>query len=263
MLVPIYTTENCRAAYQLNWSLSVFWSTPGPTADQWLDPLRSSTERDGVRVLEHRFKSPDISQFLLSTRPEIVPTEVIRSVKGRLQHLIRDRVPKAFRRNYSIHSIGTASLATVADYVGSQLEHHTTSDVRAQSMLETFQIQNLDVDLSRPQRSSHGEFRYNLHLVLVHDGRWNEVRETAIAAVREMIVNAARAKGHRLARAGILADHVHLLVGCDLSEPPQDVALAYLNNLAFAQGMRRVYQFGYFVGTVGEYDLGAVRGHLA
>jgi hypothetical protein len=78
-----------------------------------------------------------------------------------------------------------------------------------------------------------------------------------------MIVWSAQKKGHRVARAGILADHVHLLLGCNLTESPQDVALSYLNNLAFAQGMLRVYQFGYYVGTVGEYDLGAVRRNLA
>jgi len=52
---------------------------------------------------------------------------------------------------------------------------------------------------------------------------------------------------------------VHLLLGCKLTESPLDVALGYLNNLAFVQGMQRVYQFGFDVGTVGEYDLGAVR----
>jgi hypothetical protein len=77
-----------------------------------------------------------------------------------------------------------------------------------------------------------------------------------------MLLKAGRAKGHRLSRAGILADHVHLLLGCNLAESPQEVALGYLNNLAYAQQMRRVYQFGFYVGTVGEYDLGAIRRNL-
>lgn len=131
-----------------------------------------------------------------------------------------------------------------------------------QAILGECQIKNDIVDLSQSQRTSHGEYRYNLHLVLVHDGRWNEVRESSIAATREMIIHAARVKGHRLSRAGILADHVHLLLGCSLTESPQAVAIGYLNNLAFAQGMRRVYQFGYYVGTVGEYDVGGVRRNL-
>jgi hypothetical protein len=74
-----------------------------------------------------------------------------------------------------------------------------------------------------------------------------------------MVLKASSAKRHRLSRAGILADHVHLLLGCNLAESPQEVALGYLNNLAYAQQMRPVYQYGFYVGTVGEYDLGAIR----
>jgi hypothetical protein len=77
-----------------------------------------------------------------------------------------------------------------------------------------------------------------------------------------MMNRAAHLKGHRLSRAAILPDHVHLLLGCNLTESPEEVALGYLNNLAFAQDMQRVYQLGYYVGTAGEYDLGAVRRNL-
>lgn len=55
---------------------------------------------------------------------------------------------------------------------------------------------------------------------------------------------------------------MHLVLGCNLTDSPVEVVLGYLNNLAHAQGMRRVYQYGYFVGTVGEYDLGAIRQSL-
>ena len=68
--------------------------------------------------------------------------------------------------------------------------------------------------------------------------------------------------GHLLARAGILSDHVHLALGCGIEESPLQVALGYLNNLAYAQGMTAVYQFGFYVGTFGEYDWGAIRRHL-
>ena len=44
-----------------------------------------------------------------------------------------------------------------------------------------------------------------------------------------------------------------------VAESPEEIALAYMNNLAFAHGMRPVYQFGYYVGTFGEYDMAAVR----
>ena len=55
---------------------------------------------------------------------------------------------------------------------------------------------------------------------------------------------------------------VHLVLGCQPTESPLEVALGYLNNLAYVQEMRRVYQYGFYVGTVGEYDLGAIRRSL-
>ena len=57
--------------------------------------------------------------------------------------------------------------------------------------------------------------------------------------------------------AGILADHVHLVLGCPIQVAPDEVVLGFLNNLAFVQGMRPIYQFGGFVGTVGEYTTNA------
>jgi hypothetical protein len=59
--------------------------------------------------------------------------------------------------------------------------------------------------------------------------------------------------------AGILPDHVHLALGCPIDVAPIDVALGFLNNLAFVHEMRPVFQFGAFIGTFGEYDSGAVK----
>ncbi len=83
-LSPIYTLDNCRAAYQLNWSLTVFWHQAVSAAD-WLGALQAATEPDGVRVLEHRFADETTSQFLVSTKPAVSPHALVRSVKGRLQ----------------------------------------------------------------------------------------------------------------------------------------------------------------------------------
>jgi hypothetical protein len=47
---------------------------------------------------------------------------------------------------------------------------------------------------------------------------------------------------------------------CKLEESPQDIALSYMNNLAYAQGMKAVFKYSYFVGTFGEYDLGVIPG---
>ncbi len=74
-----------------------------------------------------------------------------------------------------------------------------------------------------------------------------------------MIRDSSHQKGYLLSDAGVLPDHVHILAGCPFEESPQAVALGFLNNLAYAQGMRSVYQFGAFVGTVGEYNFSALK----
>jgi len=60
----------------------------------------------------------------------------------------------------------------------------------------------------------------------------------------------------------LLADHLHVTIGSGYSQSPEEVSLSYLNNLAYAHGMKAMYQFSYFVGTFGEYDLGAIRRRL-
>jgi REP element-mobilizing transposase RayT len=254
---PVYTAQNCRPAYQLNWSYGLFWRQPASNAD-WLAELQTLTEPDGIRILQHTLRQPHVSQFLVSTRPGVAPVLIATRVKGRLQHLLRDELPKAFKRNYSLRSVGSTNREKLEAYLVGQLGHHPMADPRVQSKLERYQISRPEVDLARPRYTSHAQFTYNLHVVLVNAGRWNEIREEALQALYEMLLRASAAKGHILARAAILCDHIHLELGCGIDEAPFDVAMGYMNNLAHAMGMRPVFEFSCFIGTFGEYDLGVI-----
>jgi hypothetical protein len=256
-LKPIYTRDNCRFACPLQWGLTVFWRQPDE-GDSWYDELAAATELDGIRLLSHRFSQPDTSQFAISTKPHISPLLVVQRVKGRLQHLIRERLPKAFHGNYAIRSVGMVTRETVERYVADQLGHHQMADPRVQDRLKRYQIQCPDIDLSEPQRTSHGRYWYNLHIVFVHRERWTEVRDDVLQRVRDMILRSCEAKGFRLSRAGILAARIHLLLGCPIEVAPEEVALGFLNNLAYVHGMKPIYQYGGFVGTVGEYTTKAM-----
>ena len=86
---PIYTAENCIPAYQLFWSLAVFWHAPAPDPAGWLTTLQQVVEPDGVRILEHHQRSLKVSQFLLSSKCAVTPAQMIRSVKGRLEEHTR------------------------------------------------------------------------------------------------------------------------------------------------------------------------------
>ena len=255
---PIYTADNCQQpAYQLNWSYSLFWHE-APQAAAWLESLQAATEADGIRILQHEFGDKSVSQFLVSTRPNVTPQFIAQRMKGRLQHLVKATAPAAFQRNYSIRSIGSANRENIEAYVDGQLEHHPSADERVTERLKGLQIHNTIVNLSQPSQTSHAIYWYNLHVVLVSDGRYREVHAQPLQTLHDMILKVSATKGHGLSRAAILPDHIHLALRCKIDESPESVALSYLNNLAFALGMTRVFRFGYYVGTFGEYDLGAI-----
>ncbi len=206
-LTPIYTRENCRFSCPLQWGVTVFWRKP-ELDDNWSQDLATATEPDGIRVLSHRFAEPAIGQFAISTQSHVSPLLVVQRVKGRLQYLVRRRVSKAFHGNYAIRNVGTVTRETVEAYVADQLDHHRMADPGIQARFAKYQIERPEIDLSQPQRTSHGLYWYNLHVVLVHRERWTEVRDDVLQRIRDMIIKSADAKGYRLSRAGILADHL-------------------------------------------------------
>jgi len=255
---PIYTASNVTPAYQLNWGLTIFWRQQPIPDHEWLTKLQAAAEPDGVRILKHRLTHNNASQFFVSTKPHVAPSEMIRSVKGRLQHLIRRRQPKAFQRNYAVRSIGAATRNVVEDYVARQSDRHPMADPRVQELLTRYQKFFPDVDLSRPVFSAHGEYWYAMHLVLVNDARWMEIRSSVLDSISRMIEQVAAKYACRLSRVGLLPDHIHLTLGCPIDKSPESIALSFLNNCAYAVGMKPVFQSGYYVGTIGEYDRGSV-----
>ncbi|MEX2137732.1 MAG: transposase [Pirellulales bacterium] len=257
-LTPLYTAKNCSFSCPLQWGLSIFWRTD-VIDNGWFHDLSVALEGDGIRLLGHRFAEAGVSQFVISTQPHVVPLTIVKHVKGRLQHLVRDRWPKALKRNYALRSFGHVTRELVEAYVASQLGHHQMADPRVQERLRRFQIRHSEVDLSQPRQTSHGLYWYNLHIVLVHRDRWSETREDVLQRVHDMILKVCGAKDWLLSRAAVLTDHVHLALGCTIDVAPVDVALSFLNNLAYVHGIRPVYQFGGFLGTFGEYDQRAVK----
>jgi REP element-mobilizing transposase RayT len=183
---------------------------------------------------------------------------MVQRVKGRLQHLLQSHGYNSFRRNYCLRSIGSTRREVVDRYLASQLDHHQVTDPRVKALLSKYQIHDPLVDLSRPRFTAHAQYWYNLHLVLVNEQRHRETSDCYFSALNTWIRRIAKAKNHRLARGALLPDHLHLTLGCGLESSPEEVALSYLNNLAYALGMKHVFRNSYFVGTFGEYDLGVV-----
>ena len=180
---------------------------------------------------------------------------LVQRLKGRLQYLLRPRITNAFQRNYALRSVGSANRKAIDAYIAGQLEHHPMADARVAAQFREFQFFDETVDLSEPARTSHAIYWYNLHIVLVNDGRYRDIdpkrNEQRCQAIRQI----AAKKRHALMRIGLLPDHVHIAIRAALEVTPQDVVFGYMNNLAYVVGMKPVLKFSYYVGTFGEYDL--------
>jgi REP element-mobilizing transposase RayT len=42
-------------------------------------------------------------------------------------------------------------------------------------------------------------------------------------------------------------------------QTPEEIALAYQNNIAFALGQKPIWQESYYIGTIGQYAMAAIR----
>ncbi|KAA1261196.1 Transposase IS200 like protein [Rubripirellula obstinata] len=256
---PIYTADKTTAAYQLNWSLALFGKSDLSDQSAWLEELQAATEADGVRILSANARSENTIQFLASTRPESSPSDIVRSVKGRLQYLIRDQNPKAFRRNYHIQSVGEANSNVLDQYVAGQTAKHPIADDAVQARIEAAQFHDESVDLSKTSIGTYGKYLNSLQVVVENAESWHEVRDSQLQRVRRVIVRACEKKPWRLSRIGLLSNHVHVLLGADVTDSPQSVALSLMNNIAHVYEMKPILKFSYYVGTFGGYDRGVVR----
>jgi REP element-mobilizing transposase RayT len=179
-----------------------------------------------------------------------------------LQYLVRDATPRFWRRHYAITSVGDANNQTLQRYVAGQVEHHPQADARAVSRLSEFQYHDPGVDLAALRVTAHGRFTHSLHVVLENTRHLCDTRSTWLEATRTMLIGACRKKGWLLARVGLVGNHLHALVGCDVVDIPRDVALCLINNLAFTHEMKPVYEYSFYVGTFGPYDHDAIRRQL-
>ena len=256
---PIYHPENTTAAYQLNWSISLFGNGSLPDQAIWFDDLKAATEPDGVRILTSNSRSNNTLQFLVSTRPASSPADIVRSIKGRLQYLVRGHLPKAFRRNYHISSTGEAKASVLDPYVEGQAAKHPMADQAVQTRLESLQFHDKTVDLSKPSIGTYGQYLNSLQIVVENTESWHEVRETQLQRIRGIILRTAKKKGWSISRIGLLSNHIHALLGAGVTESPQSVALSLMNNISYVYEMKPILKFSFYAGTFGGYDRGVVR----
>jgi len=221
--------------------------------------LKLSWETDGLRVLETT-AAPDRLLITFSARPDVSPVALATRAKGRLQYAYRtiDAADCKFSRKLAVRTVGDNSTQDVRRYIAQQVPNATDVDAPLRQLLARFTIER-DVDLAAPSETLSGRYWYNLHLVLVTDGRYRVADETGLAILRDQSFRIADKKGYAVASLSVMPDHLHTALRGNIEHSPHDIALSFQNNLAYALGRGKLWQETYYVGTFGEYTMRAVR----
>lgn len=257
-IAPIYTMENVAFAFQLRWAMTMFTDGDRSTLDS-LTSVEVGLESDGIRVLFKRYAEPKILQMTLSTLPHVSPRWIAQRVKGRLWHALSSSSEFSLTKKYALRSYGTQERARIESYVAGQAAHHPMATDRATNLFKDVNFIDESANLQQPIRLDESLVWFNLHIVIVHADRWRNVNPLLVGNSLKMVRSVCQKYGWRLSRCGIVADHLHLGLGANVSDSPQDVVLKLMNNLAYVHGMKPVYQFSAYVATFGEYDQRALR----
>jgi REP element-mobilizing transposase RayT len=251
---PFYTTAELRPAYELRY-VWTGWSSGQPfPADLGavLSGIAPEWEQDGIRLLETSL-NPQRLLLTFSARPQLAPVTLAARVKGRLQHHCRlAGRPVTFSRKVAVRSIGHNVGEAVENYIARQAVKEPLADERFRALLQRLCVNRSEVDLSRPTETRSGRYWYNLHLVLVLAERYRVGDEEFLTRLRDTALRIADKKGYGVATLAVMPDHLHVALRGNLEQSPEETALAYLNNLAYALGRRRWWEAGYYAGTFSE-----------
>lgn len=262
-LTPIYTPQNIDSpAYQLRYAWTGWPSSnsfPQQPSEVFFASLETHWETDGIRRLETDWSAQQI-QFTCSVRPTVSPICFVGRIKGRLQHGLRQSgISVPFSRKVSFRSVGNNRRDQVEAYVAKQVAKERFVDERFARFMTNFTVADPLVRLQAPTETKSGRYWYNLHLVLVTESRMRFTDEGSLSLIGKMCDKVAAKKQCRMAIRAVMPDHVHIALRGNIENSPEEIALAFMNNIAFAFGQKAVFRPSYYVGTFGEYDMGAVR----
>ena len=258
--VAIYTPQNVpEPAYHLRYTWSGWPSGAAFPPLPPMDQLKQLGEADGMRLLEQHFRG-EMIQFTFSVKPQVSPVFFATRVKGRLQHAYRTagQVPQ-FSRKVCVRTIGSNHRTEVEKYIKAQVAEESLADPSFKAFLQKFSMSFPSVDLATPSQTLSGRYWYNLHLVLVSQKRHRHNDAAHLTMLRDQSPRIAANKGHRISTLSAMPDHLHMALRGNIEFAPETIALSFMNNLAYALGQKPLWQFGYYVGSFGEYDMNAVR----
>jgi REP element-mobilizing transposase RayT len=252
-LQPIYSPENVPSpAYHLRYTWSGWPSSssfPDIPSEEFFRQLDHSWENDGMRRLEMSWSDSRI-QFTFSVKPQVSPVFFTSRVKGRLQHALREsKLPRKFSRKVAFRAIGENCTAEVEAYIKRQVDKEAFVEPEFAEFFRQFTVTDPEVRLDQPTQTNSGRYWYNLHLVLVVDHRRRFTDLESLKTIDRWCSGIAGKKGYAVSTRSVMPDHLHLALRGNIEESPEEIALALMNNLAYALGQNPIWRPSYYVGT--------------
>ncbi len=262
-LQPIYTPRRIEArAYQLRYawtgwpSVGLFPDRPPIELFNVVDPL---WETDGIRRLEVNWTNEQIA-ITCSVKPTVSPTYFVSRIKGRLQHALQVAgYSTGFSRKVSFRTVGDSKRAQVEAYIAKQVPKEQFVDERFTAFMSGFTKSHSNVRLDQATETNSGRYWYNLHLVLVTDLRARFTDSASLNRLAGTCDKVANKKGYAISVRSVMPDHIHISLRGTIASSPEDIALSFMSNIAYAFGQQAILKPSYYVGSFGEYDMGSIR----
>ncbi len=259
---PIYTPASVHKVHRLGYDWTGWLSDSMPFPPSTEDAIRACSaawQGDGLVVSQVRLHR-DRAQILFEAQPAISPVLCCQRVKGRLEHALRGAgTPVKFSRKIAFRSLGENTDAIVEGYLRKQVRKEGFIDPRYVARLSAYTIEDDDISLAEPEETGSGRYWYGLHLVVVVAGRQPIRQYARMEKLRDACGAIARKKGCGLKAVSVMPDHIHLALKGNIALSPEEIALGFLNNLAFVMGYNRVWKDEYYVGTFSQYGLQSIR----
>jgi putative transposase len=277
---PLFTPRNTDAAYQLHYHFG--WYGRGGHPALASAEKRCFIEQAAARVLDDRGAhvleldvSPQGVRALISLKPEHVPADLTRAVKGSLSAEVRRGLGEQgiWSRGWFLRSVGSVTADVVRRYVAGQFVHHRAAPPGRPEAVALAGY-HCGADAGSLRAAAHARFEYNVHVVLVTRRRFDFLDMDLSAQLVEYWRRVCAKHGWLPWDIEVVWDHAHLVLGLRPADSPQAVALSLMNNGAYFLHQRYgtaalrdvhltgVWREGFYAGTAGSATTAQVKAFL-
>lgn len=257
-----YGTENLKIPHKLDFTWAG-WPTSGTELPKQTrdvlqnDDLIKAWQGDDMKLTASKVESGKI-QLAFSTTPKLAPIFITQRAKGRLQHAMRQaEYPIKFSRKVALRSLGDNKRNTVEKYIANQAKKAELADPKFVQFLNSVRYRNDQIDLKVPSAVTRGRYWYNLHIVLVTEGRYRIAKMESYPILRDAAVKALTEAGNEVGCLSVMPDHIHAAIKANVNMSPLEIGVLLQNETAAVIGCR-AWQEPFYAGTFSEYDLRAL-----